>query len=185
MKKILKIRQATENDLRSILLFEFRNRDWFSKFIPQEALRQQSQIYFKRLLRSDAKKFQYLVCLPNDVLIGRFSGQLLDQGCLEVSYRIAKNFTNQGIAKYVLKNLLLVWASDGINEVYAQVADHNAASIRVLTACAFELQEIQQNSINLAGDIHDSHVYRWSTTEDIIPLYITPGSGSSTIYLEH
>lgn len=182
MKKILKIRQATEDDLRSILLFEFRNREWFAKFIPQEALRQQSQIYFKRLLRSDIKKFQYLVFLPNDVLIGRFSGQLLDEASLEVSYRISKNFTNQGIAKYVLKNLLLVWASDGINEVYAQVADHNLASIKVLKSCAFELQEIQENSMKLAGDIHDSHVYRWSTTEDIVPLYFTPGS--STIFLE-
>ncbi|MGO2356511.1 MAG: GNAT family N-acetyltransferase [Marinomonas foliarum] len=182
MKTILKIRQASENDLRSILLFEFRNRNWFAKFIPQETLRQQSQIYFKRLLRSDIKKFQYLVFLPNDVLIGRFSGQLLDENSLEVSYRISKNFTNRGIAKYVLKNLLLVWASNGINEVYAQVADHNKASIRVLASCAFELQEVQENSINLAGEIHDSHVFRWSTTEDIVPLYTTPDS--SIIYLE-
>jgi ribosomal-protein-alanine N-acetyltransferase len=166
MKRILKIRQATETDLRSILLFEFRNRGWFSQFLPNQVLRQQTEMYFKRLLRSKLKNLQYLVYLPNDVLIGRFNGQLLNNESIEVSYRIAKNFTNQGIAQYVLKHLLLLWASNGVTEVYAQVADHNKASIKVLLSCGFEVSEIQKNAINLAPEIHDCWVFRWSATED-------------------
>lgn len=164
MKNTLIIRQATEADLRSILLFEFRNRGWFSQFLPSQMLRQQTEFYFKHLLRSHLKRMQYLVYLPNDVLIGRFNGQILDDKNLsmEVSYRIAKTFTNQGIAQYVLKNLLLIWASSGVREVYAQVADHNKASIKVLLSCGFEMNEVQKGAINLEPDIHDCWVFRWS-----------------------
>ncbi|MGB0783713.1 MAG: GNAT family N-acetyltransferase [Marinomonas sp.] len=183
MNMTLIIRQATKADLRSILLFEFRNRGWFSQFIPQQALSQQSEMYFKRLLTGKLKQFQYLVCLPNDVLIGRFSGQYLDDSSLEVSYRIAKNFTRQGIAQYVLKHLLLVWASHGINEVYAQVADHNQASIKVLLSCGFELQESQEKAIKIGPNVHDSLIYRWPIIEDVNPLFIKPDD--PTIFPEH
>lgn len=164
MKSTLIIRQATEADLRSILLFEFRNRGWFSQFLPKQMLRQQTEIYLKRLLQKHDKRVQYLVYLPNNVLIGRFNGQILDNESLslEVSYRIAKNFTNKGIAQYVLKNLLLVWASNGVRNVYAQVADHNKASIQVLLSCGFEINEVQKGAINLEPEIHDCWVYRWS-----------------------
>jgi [ribosomal protein S5]-alanine N-acetyltransferase len=172
MKKILKIRQATEADLRNILLFEFRNRAWFAQFLPYQTLRQQTEVYFKRLLCRKLNSLQYLVCLPNDVLIGRFNVQVLDnRKCsVEVSYRIAKHFTNRGIAKYVLKHLLLIWASHGIKEVYAQVADHNKASIKVLLACGFEIHEIQANAINLAPEVYDSLVFRWSISEEVCCL---------------
>jgi ribosomal-protein-alanine N-acetyltransferase len=164
MKSTLIIRQATEADLRSILLFEFRNRGWFSQFLPKQMLRQQTDIHLKRLLQKHLKRVQYLVYLPNNVLIGRFNGQILDNEnlSLEVSYRIAKNFTNKGIAQYVLKNLLLVWASNGVRNVYAQVADHNKASIQVLLSCGFEINEVQKGAINLESEVHDCWVYRWS-----------------------
>jgi ribosomal-protein-alanine N-acetyltransferase len=164
MKSTLIIRQATEADLRSILLFEFRNRGWFSQFLPKQMLRQQTEIHLKRLLQKRLKRVQYLVYLPNNVLIGRFNGQILDNEnlSLEVSYRIAKNFKNKGIAQYVLKNLLLVWASNGVRNVYAQVADHNKASIQVLLSCGFEINEVQKGAINLESEVHDCWVYRWS-----------------------
>tara|TARA_R110001592_G_scaffold241214_2_gene501635 strand:+ start:180 stop:686 length:507 start_codon:yes stop_codon:yes gene_type:complete len=164
MKSTLIIRQATEADLRSILLFEFRNRGWFSQFLPKQMLRQQTEIHLKRLLQKHLKRVQYLVYLPNNVLIGRFNGQILDNEnlSLEVSYRIAKNFTNKGIAQYVLKNLLLVWASNGVRNVYAQVADHNKASIQVLLSCGFEINEVLKGAINLESEVHDCWVYRWS-----------------------
>ncbi|MDE8603221.1 GNAT family N-acetyltransferase [Marinomonas sp. RSW2] len=164
MKSTLIIRQATEADLRNILLFEFRNRGWFSQFLPKQMLRQQTEIYLKRLLQKHLKRVQYLVYLPNNVLIGRFNGQILDNEnlSLEVSYRIAKNFTNKGIAQYVLKNLLLVWASNGVRNVYAQVADHNKASIQVLLSCGFQINEVQKDAINLESKVHDCWVYRWS-----------------------
>lgn len=167
MKTLVKIRQATEADLRNILLFEFRNRGWFSQFLPSQALQQQTEMYFRRLLRSNLKHLQYLVYLPNDVLIGRFNGQILNEKSIEVSYRIAKNFTNQGIAKHVLKHVLIIWASTGITEVYATVADHNKASIKVLLSCGFEIKEVQKNAINLNPEIHDSLVFRWSIAEDL------------------
>jgi len=164
MIKALIIRQATEADLRNILLFEFRNRGWFSQFLPKQMPYQQTEIYLKHLLRSQLNRMQYLVYLPNNVLIGRFNGQILDDKnqSMEVSYRIAKNFTNQGIARYVLKNLLLIWASNGVKEVYAQVAEHNKASIKVLLSSGFKIDEIQKKALNLEPEIYDCWVFRWS-----------------------
>lgn len=165
MKNLLKIRQANEADLRDILLFEFRNRGWFSQFIPSQVLQQQTEVYFRRLLGSHLKYLHYLVYLPNDVLIGRFTGQFLDSKSVEVSYRVSKNFVNQGVAKFVLRHVLVLWASKGVSEVYAQVADHNKASMKVLLSCGFELNEVHKNAINLGQEVHDSWVFRWSIAE--------------------
>lgn len=168
MRKLLKIQQASEADLRDILLFEFRNRGWFSQFIPKQVLEQQTEIYFRRLLSSHLKYLHYLVYLPNGVLIGRFSGQLLDSKSIEVSYRISKSFVNRGVAKFVLKHVLLLWASKGISEVFAQVADHNKASMSVLLSCGFEVTEINKNAINLGQELRDTWVYRWSIGEKTV-----------------
>lgn len=184
MKKILTIRQGTEADLRNIMLFEFRNRAWFARFLPYQMLCRQTEAYFKPLLSSTLNGVQYLVCLPNNVLIGRFSVQFLDskKHCIEISYRIAKHFTNRGIATYALKHLLLIWASHGIREVYARVSDHNKASIKVLLACGFEFLEVQTDAINLASKIHDSLVFRWDAEEFMHGL---PILDKATVYSEH
>lgn len=172
MKRSLIIRQATEADLNSILLFEFRNRRWFSQFLPKHVLRKQTENYFRYLLNGRFKNLQYLVVLPSGELIGRFSGQVLDakQRTMEVSYRVANEFTNRGIARFVLKRLLMLWASYGITEVYAQVADHNNASMKVLMSCGFHVSERQENSINFDPDIHDSLVFKWAASEDVAAL---------------
>lgn len=167
MKKALIIRQATEADLNAILLFECRNRRWFSQFLPKQVLRRQTEHYFKYLLSGKCKHLQYLVVLPNGELVGRFSGQILDvkRRTIEVSYRIANKFSNRGIARFVLRRLLMIWASYGITEVYAQVADHNNASMKVLMSCGFCVSERQENSINFDSDIHDSLVFKWTASE--------------------
>jgi [ribosomal protein S5]-alanine N-acetyltransferase len=176
MKKILTIRQATEADLRSILLFEFRNRAWFARFIPYQVLRRQTEHYFKQLLRGQLNTtVQYLVCLPNDVLIGRFTVQMLDRKkrSVEISYRVAKHFSNRGVAQYTLKHVLLILDAYGIKEVYAQVANHNKASINVLMACGFEFHEIQMNAINLASKVYDGLIFRWVPGEAMpcLPIF--------------
>jgi ribosomal-protein-alanine N-acetyltransferase len=169
MKKLLIIRLATEADLEKILLFELCNRRWFSQFLPEKILCKQTEEYFKYLLKGKFKHLQYVVLLPSGELVGRFSGQLLDtkRQTLEVSYRIAKDFSNQGIARYVLKRLLIVWASYGIHEVYAQVSDHNSASMKVLMSCGFQMSELQKGGINFESTIHDSLIFKWTSADDV------------------
>lgn len=163
MNETIEIRQATEADLKEIILFESQNKHWFSQFLPTQALEKQTEAYFQCLLKGKLQRLQYLVFTSNKELIGRFNGQILDaqKPTLEVSYRIAQSFTNQGIAQHVLKRILLVWASSGIEEVYAQVSDHNRVSMKVLISCGFEFEETQKGAINLESIIHDSCVFRW------------------------
>lgn len=164
MDEIIEIRQATIADLKKVALFEFKNRHWFSQFLPTQALEKQTEVYFRYLFKGKLQRLQYLVFSSNKELIGRFNGQILEaqKPTVEVSYRIAQGFTNQGIAQYVLKRILLIWASSGIQEVYAQVSDHNKASMKVLSACGFEIEEIQKNAINLDSVVHDCWVFRWT-----------------------
>lgn len=166
MKNII-IRQATSKDLEDILLFELSNRKWFSQFFPEKMLSMQTRSYFKCMLNTPSKGLHYLVFLPGGMLIGRFSAQKIgpNSQALEVSYRISKGFNNLGIARYVLKRLLLVWSSYGVKELYAQVADHNNASIKVLISCGFQILEVSNNTINLTPPTSDCFVFRWSVTE--------------------
>ncbi|NLQ16375.1 GNAT family N-acetyltransferase [Marinomonas sp. M1K-6] len=169
---LVKIRPAREVDIESVLCFERRNRAWFALFLPSQALyTQDDKTHFSYLLKRKTRSLQYLLYQPPDVVVGRFSGQILDvkNRTLEVSYRVDQHYLNQGIARQALKYLLLVWASYGIKEVYAQVADHNKASIKVLLACGFELFEIQRNAIKLPSGIHDGWGFRWSVDSPLKP----------------
>ncbi len=164
MKKTIIIRQATELDLDDILQFEFCNRDWFGQFLPEDELSLETKGHLKQHLSNNLKGLFYLVFSPDGMLIGRFNVQPLSgkSQALEVSYRIAKECNNRGIARYVLKRLLLLWSSYGVEEIYAQVAGHNNASIKVLISCGFQISEIPKNNINFESAMHDSFVFRWS-----------------------
>lgn len=162
MKDILIIRRATKSDINAILLFEFRNKGWFSQFLPMQALKKQSLQYFiSQLGMRDVQ--HYLVYLKNGVLIGRFCVQFLDSNreSLEVSYRIAKSCTNQGVAKYSLRRLLLIWASCGVKEVYANVGRNNKASIKVLDSCGFQHVGTDEEAIKLHTGVEDCLIYKW------------------------
>ncbi|MBJ7538201.1 GNAT family N-acetyltransferase [Marinomonas transparens] len=168
MSNKLIIRQATEADIEEILLFEFRNREWFAQYFPTQALCRQTEMHFKRLLRGRFSALHYLVFLHDEALIGRFTGQVLDEKkhSLEISYRVEKTYTNQGVARYVLRRLLLIWACLGIKEVYANVADHNQASAKVLTSCGFEMTGVEEKALKLNSGIHDCLIFKWVSIGD-------------------
>lgn len=169
MEKYLSIRLAREGDIKQLMLFEFRNRGWFSRFLPYLPHRQKIDLFIKQSLTRPLATQHYLVFLSNAVLIGRFSVQFLDnlQETVEITYKVSKAFCNKGIAKHALKHLLIVWASQGVKKVYAHISDHNIASKRVLVACGFTLHERQSHAMNLNNQVHDCLVYQWSENGEL------------------
>ncbi|KZN13171.1 GNAT family N-acetyltransferase [Marinomonas sp. TW1] len=167
MKDLLQIRPAKLNDLANILQFETNNQEWFAHFLPHYAGNPPSRSLLKKKLKVDDTGMQFLVCLHNGKVIGRFNAQYLDQNkeMIEISYRIDKCFVNRGIARFALKHLLLVWACRGINEIYAKVADYNKSSIKVLLSCGFWVDEFCPQTVNLKTQPQEGWVFRWSASQ--------------------
>lgn len=163
MNRLLKIQRASETDLEAILLFEFNNKAWFSEFLPSQVLMRQNERYFKRQLSGGQNLVQFLVYLHSGALVGRFSFQFLDpqHTVAEVSYRVAKQCSNRGIAQFALRRLLPILSCYGINELYAQVSSENEASIRVLKSCGFEYSVTKEASVKMPSGIQDTFVYKW------------------------
>ena len=164
MKNFIQIRPAKLSDMDQILQFETNNREWFAEFLPHYIKKPPSKQSLRKTLCSKDGKLQYLVTLADQRIIGRFNGQFLDykKDAIEVSYRLDKDFINFGIAKYVLKHLLLIWSSLGIEEFYATVGDYNKSSMRVLLACGFFVDEFCPSSVHLHSKNQDGWVFRWT-----------------------
>ncbi|AEF54789.1 GNAT family N-acetyltransferase [Marinomonas posidonica] len=167
MKDLLKIRPAKLDDLANILQFETNNQEWFAHFLPHYAGYAPTKPQLNKLLRGQEAGLQFLVCLHDGKIIGRFNAQYLDQNkeIIEVSYRIDKYFVNRGIARFALRHLLLVWTCRGVKEIYAKVADYNRSSIKVLLSCGFWIDEFCPETVNLKTKAHDGWVFKWSESQ--------------------
>ncbi|BFM48264.1 GNAT family N-acetyltransferase [Marinomonas sp. THO17] len=169
MKNFIQIRLAKLSDIDQILQFETKNREWFAQFFPHYRTTPPSEQRLRKDLCGKNAKLHYLVTCGEDKIIGRFNGQFLEykNNSIEVSYRLDKAFINLGIAKYALKHLLLIWSSQGIQEIYATVGDYNKPSIRVLLSCGFFVDEFCPSSVNLHSKIEDGWVFRWSDLVEV------------------
>ncbi len=167
MKDLLHIRPAKLADLTHMLQFETNNQEWFADFLPHYSGHAPSLSLIKKRLLNDDAGMQFLVCLHDGKIVGRFNAQYLDQNkdTIEVSYRIDKCFVNRGIAQFALKHLLLVWACRGVRDIYAKVADYNKSSIKVLLSCGFWVDEFCPQTVNLKSQPQEGWIFRWSVSQ--------------------
>lgn len=167
MNDLLYIRPAKLEDLVNILQFETNNQEWFAHFLPHYVDHRPTPTLLKKRLKSQEAGMQFLVCLHDGKIIGRFNAQYLDRTkeIIEVSYRIDKHFINRGIARFALKHLLLVWACRGVKEIYAKVADFNKSSMKVLLSCGFWVDEYCPETVNLKAQPQGGWVFRWSANQ--------------------
>jgi RimJ/RimL family protein N-acetyltransferase len=98
--------------------------------------------HWKKLLSDDTKIKKTILC--NGQVAGNIGSW--EQSCKqEIGYWIGKEFWGKGIATKALSEFLqLVKASP----LYAYVAKHNYASIRVLEKCGFIIIDEQKNFSN-------------------------------------
>ncbi|GAA0835504.1 hypothetical protein GCM10009112_27330 [Marinomonas arenicola] len=162
----LKIQRATEANIEDILSFEARNQQWFAQFLPQKVLEKQNKQYFQTQISDTRNTLQYLIYHRHNNVIGRFCVQLLDRRAksVEISYRIGQSFTKQGIARYVLRRLLVLFSCYGVQTVYAYVGDGNEASIRLLLSCGFSHTATDTHSIKLPTGIQDKLSFKWENS---------------------
>ena len=160
------MQRATAANIDDILQFEARNQHWFSQFLPRKTLEKQNKCYFQKQLSDPLRSLQYVIYYHPEKIIGRFCVQLLDSSekSVEISYRIEKEYTKQGIGRYVLRRLLALFSCYGVHTVYAYVGEDNEASIRLLVSCGFAHADTDAHAINLPTGIQDRLSFKWENT---------------------
>ena len=140
----MRLRGVTEDDLP--VFFEHQRdpeANRMAAFPPRD--RDVFMAHWATILR-DASDFVRTVLLDGEV-----AGNVVAfdyEGRREVGYWIGRAFWGKGVATRALRSFL---AEVTERPIYAGVAEHNVASIRVLEKCGFTISEAQ------AGD-EDGHV---------------------------
>ncbi|MDP9477049.1 MAG: GNAT family N-acetyltransferase [Actinomycetota bacterium] len=93
------------------------------------------------------------IIIQKTVLVdGRVAGNVVSfeqDGKPEVGYRVERSFWGRGVATAALSAFLNLVRT---RPLYARVAKHNAASIRVLEKCGFELSGEESGPSDVAGE---------------------------------
>jgi RimJ/RimL family protein N-acetyltransferase len=140
----VRLRNVTEDDLP--VFFDHQQdpeANRMAAFPPRD--RDAFMAHWNTILRNEAGVVRTVL------LDGQVAGYVVAfdfEGRREVGYWIGRTFWGKGVATRALRAFL-----EEVNErpIYAGVADHNVASIRVLEKCGFTISEAQ------VGD-EDGHV---------------------------
>ncbi|CAI3802106.1 GNAT family N-acetyltransferase [Rheinheimera sp. MM224] len=78
----------------------------------------------------------------------------------ELGYWVAQEYWNQGIAsKAVADFTKLVFATTGIQRIYAVVSAPNKASIQVMHKAGYSLEGILKQAVQKQGQFYDEHLF--------------------------
>lgn len=134
------LRLLSESDLHALLSFEVENRQWFESRIDPRA-----KIFYSvdgvrehiteclSLYRSQ-EMVPMLILDDNDEIAGRINLRDIDlqDGSAYLGYRIGEAFTNRGLAKRAVKELLADVSNLNLTTLIAYVSADNIASQKVL-----------------------------------------------------
>lgn len=78
----------------------------------------------------------------------------------ELGYWVAQQYWTQGIASEAVGEFTkLVFATTGIQRIYAVVAAPNTASIRVMQKNSYSLEGIMMKAVQKQGQFYDEHLF--------------------------
>ena len=97
-----------------------------------------------------------------DKIIGRANFQVIRGDYAEIGYRVAKSHSGQGVASWVVSELIAVAQQElSISKLIAKVTTENIASQQVLTKQGFIHAKTERSAVELNGRSHDLFVYEW------------------------
>lgn len=140
-----------------LLKFEEQNRQWFESLIEPRGCDFYSSdgvdLHIDRLLTQMRHGTAYSsVLVKNDRIVARANLKDISTDSAYVGYRVAKDFTSQGIASYCLSQLILIAKEQfRLKRLNAQVLDNNPASVRVLQKVGFQLVGTTADFLTING----------------------------------
>jgi RimJ/RimL family protein N-acetyltransferase len=154
MENAVQLREVRESDLP--IFFEQQldpTANYMAAFtVKDPADRQAFDAHWDKILGDEG------ITIRTILFEGQVAGSILSHawfGELEVSYWLGKEFWGKGIATQALRLFL-----EHIQErpLYARAAKDNAASIRVLEKCGFEISGYERGFANARGEEIDEVV---------------------------
>ena len=128
----------------AVLAFETVNRTYFASSISDrgdEYFDQFADKWEASLAEQETGRDAYYVLLSDDgSVVGRFNLRDIEDGMAELGYRIARQFSGQGLATAAVRELCRLANSEhGVRTLRAKTNHENVASQRVLTKAGFQL----------------------------------------------
>ncbi len=151
MSRVVRLREVTPDDLP---VFYEHQRDGVAVRMAAFAARELEAFteHWTRLLASGT-------VLKRTVLVdGEVAGNIVSwnhDGAREVGYWIGREFWGRGVATEALAAFL---RDEATRPLFAHVARHNAASIRVLEKCGFAIVRGEEGVAELDGEVVDGVV---------------------------
>ena len=112
--------------------------------------------HWKKILADDGVAKQTIIFdseIAGNVVCFEQSGKLL------IGYWIDRRFWGQGIASRAVAEFVSMILE---RPIFAYVAKHNLASIRVLEKCGFEISGESRSAAATGGEVVDEFIYRLS-----------------------
>ena len=154
----LEIRKIDLSDCDELLQFELQNQFYFTKFIPPRPDGYLSAAGIENsidilIAEMDQLRGAYYLLRRDQVLIGRFNFEIMEDGEAELGYRIAEQHTGRGIATIGLGMALEKVQHDlDISKIHAQTTPQNIGSHRVLEKCGFNRCGIKPDGAIFLGE---------------------------------
>ncbi|WP_114786386.1 GNAT family N-acetyltransferase [Vibrio tetraodonis] len=144
---------------KKLLKFELENKDWFESMIPPRdpdfysllGITEHIQLF---LLEYKARTLiPMLIIDDKENLVGRINVSNIDSNKHQahIGYRVGQAFTNRGIAKYAVTNMVRIVEKFGIKELLAYASTENIASQKVLKTNGFKAVGLVPNYAELHG----------------------------------
>lgn len=129
----MKIRVATEKDLAPLALVEMSSGYHEERFD------------FKPTLRKLFKDKVSIICADDNLVIGYIT--LSEDG--EIAFlSVTKKHQRKGIAGVLIKNIIELAKTKGINKLYLDVRKENEAAVRLYLKCGFKITSINKKKIH-------------------------------------
>jgi len=138
-----------------LLDFELKNKEWFDSLIEPRAVGFYSEKgiteHINTLLKQMNTGVAYCgLLLKGNTIVARANIRDVTKNSASIGYRVAKDFTSQGVASYCLSQLLEIGQNKlYLKQVKAQVLENNPASKRVLEKFGFQIINTTPNFLTI------------------------------------
>ncbi|MBU2895164.1 GNAT family N-acetyltransferase [Vibrio hepatarius] len=155
----MRLELLSEGWSQQLLQFELENKDWFESMIPPRDIDFYSSDGFKEHIKIFLLEYKAKTLIPmlivneNGVILGRVNVSNVDhrKKLGHIGYRVGKNATNRGVAKFAVANMIRIVQKLGLSELIAYASTTNLASKKVLLANGFQPVALVSNYAELNG----------------------------------
>ncbi len=142
MASSMKFETLSDSYGSSLLDFELANKAYFEQFIAPRKPSFYSQEGIKSHIEESEnyhrlKQAKSYLLVHTNRIIARANIKHIKDGQAEIGYRVAQQWTGQGIAKRCIAHLITQARRAEINTLFAEVMDNNTASDKALLSAGF------------------------------------------------